>query len=421
MDHIDMTRRPYRRRVVVIGRGSRMLLVAVTAGVALITGVMAGCGGAPGTPRVTAPRPSAGATRAPAPSVRTSVTLVPLWSGFTRPVLLTNAGDARDFVVEQGGTIRVIQGGRVLAKPFLDISSLVSTGGERGLFSIAFPPNHRSTGLCYVDYTDVDGNSVVASYRVSPHDVSVADPTTRQVVLTLKQPFPNHNGGQLAFGPDGRLYIGFGDGGGAGDPSRNGQNPGSLLAKILRVGVSGAAGYTIPPDNPFVTAAGYRPEIWDLGLRNPWRFSFDKQTGDLYIADVGQDAWEEIDVEPASSGGRDYGWNRYEGTHPFPPGSAPTPTAGLTMPVVEYGHDLGSSVTGGFVYRGTRSPALDGVYFYADYGSGRIWALTRTATGWRTDQVADVDFDIAGFGTDAQGEVYVLDFTKGAVLRVDAH
>ena len=380
------------------------------------------CATQPGSPATTTtgapvPTPAVPATATPWPPV---IALEPAWSGFRQPVLLTHAGDnsGRAFVVELPGRVRVIDGGKVLTKPFLDISSRVSTGGERGLFSVAFPPDYVTSGRFYVDYTNTAGDSVIARYRVSASDRNRADSASAQVLMTVKQPYANHNGGQLAFGPDGCLYIGFGDGGSGGDPQGNGQNPRTLLGKLLRIDVRGAGAYSVPKGNPFVGAAGVRPEIWDLGLRNPWRFSFDTKTGDLYIADVGQNAWEEIDMEPLGAGGRNYGWNRYEGTHAYPPGSAAQPPMTFTMPVAEYGHDVGESVAGGFVYRGTRYPSLQGVYFYGDYTSGRIWALGSRGGVWKTQQVAKTRLAIAGFGQNESGELYVLDLSSGNIAHI---
>ena len=389
------------------------LLLAVT-----VAGV-AGC--TPSVPRVVnGEPPSQPTTPAPAPEPvwPPTVTLQPAYAGFEQPVLAVGAGDGTErlFVVELTGRIRVIRGGGVQPEPFLDLSGLVSTGGERGLFSVAFPPDYPASGVFYVDYTNVAGDSVIARYRVSANP-DQADPASAEVLLTVEQPYANHNGGQLAFGPDGFLYIGFGDGGSGGDPHGNAQNPASLLGKMLRIDVSRPGAYGIPLDNPFVGETTHRAEIWALGLRNPWRFSFDRSTGKLYIADVGQNAWEEIDVEPAGSGGRNYGWNRFEGTHPYPP-DAKRDAEGFTMPVVEYDHSAGQSVTGGFAYRGTRFPALAGVYFYTDYSSGRLWALRRSGTGWETALVAETGRNIAGFGQDDAGEVYVLDIQKGEALRI---
>jgi glucose/arabinose dehydrogenase len=374
-----------------------------------------------GCARPATPPPSTSTTATPpASTAAPRIALEPAWSGFSQPVQLANAGDGsgRLFVVQLGGSIRVIEGGRVLATPLLDISRLVSTGGERGLLGMAFEPGHPDT--FYVDYTDINGDSVIARYRVSSTDRNIADPASADTVLKVAQPFPNHNGGQLAFGPDGFLYIGFGDGGGAGDPNGNGQNPAALLGKILRIGVSGTATYTIPADNPFVTRHGFRPEIWDLGLRNPWRFSFDTANGDLYIGDVGQNLWEEIDYEPARTGGLNYGWNRYEGLHTFKVDAALAPGTTAIPPVAEYGHDQGEAVIGGFVYRGSRWPSLAGAYLYGDYSSGRVWALTRQGGSWRSEVAADTGRIIGGFGQAEDGELYLLDLRGGDVLHVVA-
>jgi glucose/arabinose dehydrogenase len=392
-----------------------VLSFAVLAAIAL----SAGC--TPSEPRVVdggSPEQPTTPTAAPEPAWPPTVSLKPAYSGFEQPVLAVGAGDGSDrlFVVELTGSIRVVKADAVLPKPFLDLSNLVSSGGERGLFSVAFPPDYATSGLFYVDYTNASGDSVIARYRVSA-DPDLADPESAEVLLTVEQPYANHNGGQLAFGPDGFLYIGFGDGGSGGDPEDNAQNPATLLGKMLRIDVSRPGAYGIPLDNPFVGKTAYRAEIWALGLRNPWRFSFDRSTGELYIADVGQSAWEEIDVEPAGTGGRNYGWNRFEGTHPYR-SDAKRDAEGFTMPVVEYARDAGQSVTGGFVYRGTQSPALAGVYFYADYSSGRLWALHRAGTGWETTLVAETGRKIAGFGHDDTGEVFVIDVERGDVLRL---
>ena len=323
-----------------------------------------------------------------------AVLLEPAWQGFSNPVGLANAGDDRVFVVEQRGLIRVVDGDAVRPRPFLDLRALVSDIGsgssERGLLGLAFHPEYRTNGLFFVNYTDRQGHTQVIRYRVSS-DSNVADPASAQPVLTQQQPYPNHNGGHLAFGPDGYLYIGLGDGGSANDPQGNGQNPGTLLGKMLRIDASvadGGAPYTVPADNPFRDRAGARPEIWAVGLRNPWRYSFDRATGDLYIADVGQNAWEEVNVQGSSSrGAENYGWNRMEGAHCRGGGDACN-RAGLTLPVAEYGRAEGCSVTGGYVYRGTAQPLLSGAYFYGDYCSGRVWALTRGSAGqWVATQV----------------------------------
>jgi glucose/arabinose dehydrogenase len=282
--------------------------------------------------------------------------------GFSSPVHITHAADGsgRLFVVEQSGRIRIIKGSGTLPVPFLDISDRVSCCGEQGLLSVAFPPDYAIKGHFYVNHTNLSGDTVVARYRVSA-DPDVADAATEEILLTIAQPFANHNGGQLAFGPDGYLYIGTGDGGSGGDPLNNGQNTDVLLGKLLRIDVeAGVAPYGIPPTNPYRLRAGYRPEIWALGLRNPWRFSFDRLTGDLYIGDVGQNMYEEINFQPAASaGGENYGWRIMEGFHCYNP-AACNPT-GLTLPVLEYEHNQGNcSVTAGGVYRGSFHPNLFG-------------------------------------------------------------
>lgn len=340
------------------------------------------------------------------------------WDGFKEPLLLTHSGDdsGRLFVVEQGGTIRVIADDRVLDTPFLDVSDLVSTGGERGLLGLAFAPDYSTSGTLYINYTDAAGDTVIARYRAKG-DGAVADPGSAQTVLKIAQPYANHNGGCIEFGPDGYLYIGMGDGGSGGDPKGNGQNPGVLLGKLLRIDVARTPTYRVPADNPFVGRKGYRPEIWALGMRNPWRFSFDRETGDLFIADVGQDAWEEIDVQAAGDkGGANYGWNRFEGAHPYPPDSpVPGDADRFTLPIAEYDHSTGESITGGFVYRGTAVKSLWGVYVYADYVKGTIWGLARFDGTWRTTQLADTGMSISSFGEDATGEVYVLDIASGTI------
>jgi glucose/arabinose dehydrogenase len=337
-------------------------------------------------------------------------------SGLNHPVALAHPGDAsrRLFVVEQAGRIRIIQNGALLPAPFLDIAGRVLSGGERGLLGLAFPPGYETKGHFYVDYTrQPDGATVIARYTASGN---LADPNSEQPLLTIPQPFANHNGGQLAFGPnDGFLYIAMGDGGSAGDPNDNAQNLNSLLGKILRIDVeSGTAPYAIPPSNPFASSATARGEIWDFGLRNPWRFSFDRANGDLYIGDVGQNAFEEIDFEASSSpGGLNFGWRCKEGLHDFNfTGNCPSST--LVDPIAEYGHDLGISVIGGFVYRGAQNPFLAGRYFYGDFGSGRIWGIAKanlTPTTWLSPTVELVSgLSLTSFGEDDQGELYLAEY-----------
>lgn len=324
-------------------------------------------------------------------------------------------GDAdRLFIVEQEGRVRIVREGTLLSEPFLDISSNVRTGGERGLFSIAFHPDYASNGYFFVNYTDDEGDTRVERYTVAS-DPDVADPASASLILGVDQPYGNHNGGQLAFGPDGMLYIGMGDGGdgdGPADPEGNGQNPETLLGSILRIDVDGGTPYAIPADNPFATHESYAPETWAYGLRNPWRFSFDRQTGDLYIADVGDSDKEEVSFQPAASGGgENYGWSIMEGTDCFDPPSD-CDQSGLVLPVYEYSHPEGCSITGGFVYRGTELPELSGRYFFGDFCGGWIRSF-RVEDGEAVDVVDhEPDFgtlsQLSSFGEDALGQLYVM-------------
>lgn len=346
-----------------------------------------------------------------------AVALTLVASGFSQPVLVTHASDGsgRLYVVERAGVIRIVRDGAVEPAPFLDISALVRTSGsEQGLLGLAFPPDYPKRRHFYVHYTAKSGvgDTVVARYRLGA-DPDVADPASATVLLRQAQPYANHNGGHLAFGPDGYLYIGLGDGGAGGDPQGNAQNPRTLLGKLLRVDVeSGADPYAIPPGNPFGN------EIWALGLRNPWRFSFDRAAGDLYIADVGQNAYEEVNVQPAASrGGQNYGWNVMEGMHCY--SGAGCDRTGLTAPVAEYGHDSGNcSITGGYVYRGAQYPSLQGVYFYGDFCSGRLWGLRRSASGWENARLLDSGLSLSSFGEDESGNLYVVDYGKGDLHRL---
>jgi len=377
---------------------------------------MAGCSGGSGAPSAGGP--------APVPAGWPQISLSRVAGGFDQPVHVAHAGDGsgRIFVVEQAGRIRILENGAVLPSPFLDIASRVACCGEQGLLSVAFPPGFASKMHFYVNYTRrPDGATVVARYRVSVDNADVSDPASEEILLTIPQPFSNHNGGQLVFGPDNNLYIGMGDGGGAGDPLGNARNPGTLLGKLLRIDVeSGETPYGIPPENPFILTGGYLPEIWALGLRNPWRFSFDRLTGDLYIADVGQGAFEEVDFQPAGSpGGQNYGWNVMEGAACY--NSATCATAGLTLPVATYDHSQGCSVTGGMVYRGAASPDLQGIYFYGDYCSGRIRGLRKNGAGWETAALpvpGDPPMNITTFGEDEAGEVYVANYANGEILKI---
>lgn len=348
--------------------------------------------------------------------------------GFALPVHVTHAGDGsgRIFVVEQAGRIRILDNGLVLPTSFLDLASLnpprLVAGGEQGLLSVAFPPGFTTKRYFYVNYTrSPDGATVVARYRVSAGDANIADPASEEVILTIPQPFANHNGGQLAFGPDGYLYIGMGDGGSGGDPLNNAQSPGTLLGKLLRIDVeSGTVPYGIPPTNPFLDNADYRPEIWALGLRNPWRFSFDRGTGDLYIGDVGEGAFEEIDFQPAGDpGGRNYGWNIMEGDSCYPPGTVGCSRTGLALPVYVYAHTSGCSVTGGHVYRGSAFPSLQGGFLFGDLCSGRIWGIRKNGAVWDNALLAEIaTLTITTFGEDESGNIYIANYANGELLKI---
>lgn len=341
-----------------------------------------------------------------------------------RPLFLTHAGDGtgRLFLLEQGGRISVIDPQTSARQLFLDLTEKVTwdanSGGytERGLLGLAFAPDYAESGLFYVNYTDRNGASVLARYRVSADNPDAADINSAEILFTVPQPFPNHNGGHLAFGPDGYLYVSLGDGGSANDPLGAGQNIELLLGKILRLDVSQPGAYSIPADNPFVGRAGL-DEIWAYGLRNVWRFSFDRATGDLYLGDVGQNQYEEINFEPAgSAGGFNYGWNAFEASRVFNRNvSAPD----AVLPIAEYDHSLGCSVTGGYVYRGaTLADTLDGVYLYGDYCSGRVWAAYRSPQGaWNSDVFLQTGLQISSFGEDEAGELYIVDY-GGRLFRI---
>ena len=347
-------------------------------------------------------------------------------NGLSQPVDLTAPpGDtARIFIVEKTGTIRILKGGQVLSRPFLDISGLVSSGSEQGLLGLAFHPHYGANGKFYVYYTDRSGNIHIVEYLVSSNPDS-ASATSREILSVAHSSYPNHNGGQVVFGPDGFLYTGLGDGGGGGDPLGSGQNLNTLLGKILRIDVDSGSPYAIPADNPFLGQAGKRGEIWSYGERNPWRFSFDPANGDLYIADVGQNLWEEVDYEAAGVSGRNYGWNRMEGMHCYSP-STGCDTTGITLPVVEYDHQAGCSVTGGYVYRGSLHPELAGTYFYGDYCTGIVRSF-RIQSGIAVDmqdwtqalrtEAGSAMQNLSSFGLDAAGELYLV-LLVGEVYRL---
>jgi glucose/arabinose dehydrogenase len=333
----------------------------------------------------------------------------PLVTGLDLPVAVTHAGDGsrRLFITLQRGQIVIYNGQRILPRPFLDIAPRVSCCGERGLLSVAFHPRYASNGLLYVNYTNLDGHTVIARYQVSSNP-NVVNLLSARTLLIIRQPHANHNGGQLQFGPDGYLYIGMGDGGSGGDPQNQAQNLRTLLGKMLRIDVDRGASYAIPPDNPFVDTPEARQEIWALGLRNPWRFSFDRLTGALFIGDVGQSRWEEVNFQPARSpGGENYGWRRMEGKHCFnPPSNCNDGT--LTLPILAYSHALGCSITGGYRYRGRRIPQYYGTYFYGDYCTGLIWGARPDGRSWTATRLLDLPLNISAFGEDAAGELYMV-------------
>ena len=343
------------------------------------------------------------------------VRLQPLATGLESPVYVTHAGDGsgRLFVVEQAGVIRIIRNGRLLARPFLDVRSRVISGGEMGLLSVAFHPQYASNGRFFVNYTANSDSlrTVIAEYRVS--DAPDVAGRAERVLLEIAQPYRNHNGGLNLFGPDGMLYIGMGDGGSGGDPHNNGQRLDTLLGKLLRLDVNGEAPYGVPRDNPFVGRAGARGEIWAYGLRNPWRFSFDRATGRLFLADVGQNRWEEINL--LEKGGN-YGWRLMEGAHCFNPETG-CRTTGMILPIAEYGRELGCSVTGGYVYRGTRIRDLVGRYLFSDYCTGRLWSLRESGGRWVMEELRATGLTVSSFGEDQAGELYVVDH-RGAVYQI---
>jgi len=346
-------------------------------------------------------------------------------SGLDFPLYVTAppADNARLFVVEKTGRIRIIKDGSVVTTPFLDLHTKISSGSEQGLLGLAFPPDYAASPRFVVNYTNTSGDTRVSLFRVSA-DPDVADAASEQVLFAIAQPYANHNGGMVTFGPDGKLYIGMGDGGSGGDPQGNGQNRNTLLAKILRVDVSAGGQVTIPSDNPFAGQSGMRGEIWAYGVRNPWRFSFDRTTHDLYIADVGQNAHEEVDVATSATQfgrGLNFGWNRMEGAACYSPPSA-CDQSGLTLPVLDYTHSQGCSITGGYVYRGSALPSIQGHYFYGDYCEGWVKSFRLNGgsaagqTDWATLRPGG---QITSFGEDARGELYVM-ISSGKLFRIVA-
>jgi len=397
------------------GRGLRAAVLALP--------VLA-CGGSqePASPMPSA-SPSPATCSATPVSGTPALTSQLVADGFQSPLDLQSAPGDRErlYVVEQGGLIRIVRGGQVAATPFLDVASRIRSGGERGLLGLAFHPQFATNRRFFVNYTDPRGDTRIAEFRATSPDL--ADPQSERELLFVPQPFPNHNGGGLAFGNDGFLYIGLGDGGSGGDPLGNGQSLATPLGKMLRIDVDRGTPFAVPPDNPFASQPGAFPAIWAYGLRNPFRFSVDHATGDLYIGDVGQNRLEEIDVGFATrGGGENYGWNTTEGLACFSPPSGCV-TTGLTLPVLDYGHGEGCSVTGGVVYRGCRMPGYAGTYFYGDFCSGFVRSFRLEAgravdqRDWTSSIGRDVIDNVSSFGVDADGEVYVVDY-RGEVYRI---
>jgi glucose/arabinose dehydrogenase len=343
-------------------------------------------------------------------------------TGLNQPVGVTHSGDGtgRLFVTQKDGLIRTVQEGQLLPEPFLDVRNLITLEAqtEQGLLGLAFHPDYKINGRFFIYYTDANkkangaANTVLARYQVSS-DPNKADPASAKIILTIEQPFWNHNGGHIAFGPDGYLYIGTGDGGDGGDPQENAENLTKLLGKILRIDVN-AETYAVPETNPWKPASGAATELWAYGLRNPWKFSFDRKTGDLYIGDVGQELYEEINFQSANSqGGENYGWNQMEGMHCYGKTQGCNPDE-YVLPILEYPHgEDGVSVTGGFVYRGTQIPELEGAYIYADFASGKIWTLRVIEGVWVNELLEDTEFAVSSFGENEAGELYLTDFNGG--------
>jgi glucose/arabinose dehydrogenase len=341
--------------------------------------------------------------------------------GLTQPLSITHAGDGsgRLFVAEQRSTVRVLVGDALQREPYLDLTARTAARGERGLLGLAFHPSFAANGRLFVHYTDRDGSTVVSELRAPDPAAPRVDPATERILLTLAQPFSNHNGGQIAFGPDGYLYIGLGDGGSGGDPLDAGQDLTTLLGKVLRIDVDGAEPYAVPEGNPFVGVSNALPEIWAYGLRNPWRFSFDRATGDLWIADVGQNAVEEVNLQHAGSpGGENYGWRPMEGDRCYEPASG-CEDPSFTMPVITYTHasGWGRSITGGYVYRGSAVPELEGRYVFGDFASRRLFVAERGPSGWSARPLLDAGFNVSSFGEDEAGELYVAAYDSGRLYR----
>ena len=350
----------------------------------------------------------------------TSPNLVVFASGLIAPVCISNAGDSRLFVIDQHGLIVIVDStGNISPQPFLDISTRVTYGGERGLLGIAFHPHYKTNGYFYVNYIGTGDSTHISRFRVNASNPEIADPSTELKMMTIYQPFVNHKGGNLCFGPDGYLYIGLGDGGSGGDPGNRAQNPMEYLGKMLRIDVNNGDPYSVPRTNPFYNSTTARKEIWALGLRNPWRFSFDRLTGELWIGDVGQNTFEEIDFQPSNStGAENYGWRCYEGNAVYDTTGCTT-TSDYVIPVITYPHVPQCAVTGGYIDRSSTTSPTYGYYFYADYCSDNIWTLHKAAGNWEVQNVGQFPGNnFSTFGEDAAGQIYVAGLTSGTIYRI---
>jgi len=338
-------------------------------------------------------------------------------TGFSSPVEISNAGDSRLFVVEKGGKIKILNSNKTTnATPFLDISGLVSTGSEQGLLGLAFHPNYASNGLFFINYTNLSGNTVIAKYSVDGINPNIANSSSGNILLTIAQPYTNHNGGTLKFGPDGFLHIGMGDGGSGGDPENRAQNNNVLLGKMLRIDVNSGTPYGIPNDNPYVGIAG-ADEIWAIGLRNPWKFSFDKIKNNLWIADVGQNNIEEINVVSTTEAGLNYGWRCYEGNTPYNTTGCPSQSS-MKFPLAVINHSSGAcSVTGGYVYNGTSFPNFKELYFFSDYCNPQIGMMSSTGTITYSQTFSGNNFST--FGEDNNGELYIAAINNGTIFKIN--